>query len=59
MGQIIIRFETQPLILRGVKGSSAELNAEIVPYLCEGSTFYNVTDGKMYVRTATGIWKEL
>lgn len=59
MRQVAIRCKTSPFILKGAQGLSGKKNADIVPYLCEGSTFYSITDGKMYVRTATGNWKEL
>lgn len=59
MGSIVIRRETPPSILKVGQDLAGLMSADIVPYLCEGSTFYNVTDGKMYVRTATGNWKEI
>lgn len=59
MSQVAIRRETPSFILKGAQGLSCEMNARIVPYLCEGSTFYSITNGKMYVRTAIGNWKEL
>lgn len=46
MRQVAIRYETPSFILKGAQGLSCEMNTDIVPYLCEGSTFYSVTDGK-------------